>query len=114
MINSRTLCRLTLFAAIFSAAVLMMPGRANAQVQLSDKTIPLDLAIEAAREAVRRCEASGYLVSASVVDVAGVDRAFLRGDHSTVHTRGTAFKTVLLARACGGAMASELLKACRD
>lgn len=64
----------------------------QAQVQLSGKSLPLTLAIEAAEEAVRSCESGGYKVSVSVVDVAGVERAFLRGDHSTVHTRETAFK----------------------
>jgi uncharacterized protein GlcG (DUF336 family) len=81
-----------LLAAVFSAVVLALPGQASAQVQLTGKAIPLDLAIEAAHEAVRSCEASGYRVSASVVDVAGVERAFLHVDHSTIHTRETAFK----------------------
>lgn len=65
---------------------------AQAQVQLSGKTLSLALAQDAAQEALRSCEASGYRVSASVVDVAGVERVYLRGDHSTPHTRETAFK----------------------
>jgi uncharacterized protein GlcG (DUF336 family) len=73
-----------------SALVLAVP--ATAQVQLSGKQLPLDLAVEAAGEAVRSCEAGGYRVSVAVVDVSGVERALLRGDHSTIHTRETAFK----------------------
>ncbi|MBX9902089.1 MAG: heme-binding protein [Burkholderiaceae bacterium] len=65
---------------------------ANAQVLFSGKSISLNLATEVAREAIAQCEAGGYKVSASVVDVAGVERVFLRGDHSTIHTRETAFK----------------------
>ncbi|RTL57957.1 MAG: heme-binding protein [Rhodocyclaceae bacterium] len=78
--------------AAIATLVLLAPAAAQAQVQLSGKTLPLALAQEAAQEAIRSCEASGYRVSASVVDVAGVERAFLRGDHSTIHTRETAFK----------------------
>lgn len=69
-----------------------LPNVALAQVQFSGKTLPLELAQEAARVAIDTCAAKGYRVSASVIDVAGVERAFLRGDHSTIHTRETAFK----------------------
>lgn len=79
-------------ASLLLFALLLPAHRATAQVQLSGRTLPLALAAEAAQEAVRSCEAGGYRVSVSVVDVAGVERAFLRGDHSTIHTRDTAFK----------------------
>ena len=78
--------------ALSALGLLAVPNVADAQVQRSGKAVPLELAIEAAREAVRSCEASGYRVAVSVVDTAGVERAFLRGDHSTIHTRETAFK----------------------
>ena len=77
---------------IASACLLAAAGTAQAQVLLSGRQVPLALAQEAAQEAVRACEADGYRVSASVVDTAGVERVFLRGDHSTVHTRETAFR----------------------
>lgn len=64
----------------------------HAQVQTSGKVLPMSLALEAAQEAIRSCETSGYRISASVVDVAGLERVALRGDRSTVHTRETAFK----------------------
>lgn len=80
--------------AIFLTAIVTcgLAPSAHAQVQLSGKILPLELAQEAAREAINSCESSGYRVSASVVDVAGVERTFLRGDHSTIHTRETAYK----------------------
>ncbi len=78
--------------SITALALCALPIPTLAQVQLSGKTLPLALAQEAAQEAMRSCEASGYRVSVSIVDIAGVERAFLRGDHSTIHTRETAFK----------------------
>lgn len=86
------LYRLTLIAALASGACLALPGPVHAQVLSSGKMLPLALAQEAAQEAVRSCEASGYRVSVSVVDVSGVERVYLRGDRSTIHTRETAFK----------------------
>jgi uncharacterized protein GlcG (DUF336 family) len=82
--------RAGIYSVVCLAAFLSIP--VHAQVQTSGKTLPLALAIEAAQEAVRSCEASGYRVSVSIVDVAGLERTLLRGDHSTVHTRETAFK----------------------
>lgn len=77
---------------VAGASFLGMSAPGYAQVQLSGKSIPLDLAIEAAHEAIHSCELKGYKVSASVVDVAGVERVYLRGDHSTIHTKETAYK----------------------
>ncbi len=82
----------TLSVALLGAALLTLQTPAQAQVLTSGKQIPLNLAVEAAQVALQSCEASGYKVSVSVVDVAGVERAYLRGDHSTIHTRETAFK----------------------
>lgn len=86
------LYRLTLLAALASSACLAAPDSVHAQVLTSGKLLPLALAQEAAQEAVSSCEASGYRVSVSVVDVSGVERVYLRGDRSTIHTRETAFK----------------------
>jgi uncharacterized protein GlcG (DUF336 family) len=83
---------LTGLLAIAAASALVIATPAAAQVQLTGKQVPLNIALDAAQEALRSCEASGYRVSVSVVDVAGVERAFLRGDASTIHTRETAFK----------------------
>ena len=91
---------------------LIFAASAHAQVQLSGKAIPLDLAIEAAHEAIHSCELKGYKVSASVVDVAGVERVYLRGDHSTIHTKETAFKKAYTIATLGpifGATATSML-----
>lgn len=55
-------------------------------------SLPLDLALEAAQEAVRTCEANGYRVTATVIDMAGTPKVVLRGDRSTVHTGESSFR----------------------
>ncbi|MBN8873015.1 MAG: heme-binding protein [Rhodospirillales bacterium] len=65
---------------------------AAAQVQAHDRTLPLDLAVEAAREAVRVCATHDWPVSAAVVDAEGVVRVQLKGDRSTIHTRDSSFR----------------------
>jgi len=65
---------------------------AQAQVQNSGYTVPVALSVEAVQEAVKVCEANGYEVSAAVVDTSGELRAFIKGDHSTTHTRETSFR----------------------
>lgn len=65
---------------------------AHAQVMQRGYILPLDLAVEAASEAVRACAANGYPVTATVVDVSGVPQVVLRGDHSTIHTRESSFR----------------------
>jgi len=81
--------------AIFRlAAGLLLAGAAPAlaQVRHGEGQLPLALAIEAAQEAIRACEAQGWPVSVSVVDTAGVLRLQARGDHSTIHTEQSSFR----------------------
>jgi uncharacterized protein GlcG (DUF336 family) len=54
--------------------------------------LPLDMAVEAAIEAVHVCAAKGYFVTASVVDMDGVVQVELRGDGATVHTGESSFE----------------------
>jgi uncharacterized protein GlcG (DUF336 family) len=54
--------------------------------------LPLDLAVEAAQEAIRVCEGNGYRVTATVVDMAGTPKVVLRDDKSTVHTGESSFR----------------------
>lgn len=76
-----------------TAASLLLGGRcASAQVSKSGYVLSLDLAIEAAREAVNVCAGKGYDVTATLVDVAGTPQVVLRGDHATIHTRDTSFR----------------------
>jgi len=53
--------------------------------------LPLNLALEAATEAVRVCAQSGYHVTATVVDMDGVPQVALRGDGATIHTAESSF-----------------------
>jgi uncharacterized protein GlcG (DUF336 family) len=54
--------------------------------------LPLDVAIDAAQEAIRVCEAKQYWVTATVVDMDGVPQVVLRGDRATVHTGESSFR----------------------
>ncbi len=54
--------------------------------------LPLDMAVEAAIEAVHLSAGKGYLVTATVVDMDGVVQVELRGDGATVHTGESSFE----------------------
>jgi len=74
------------------AAGVALPASAPGQVSEHGYVLPLTLALAAAQQAVLTCAASGYDVTATVVDVDGVPKVVLRGDHSTIHTRDTSFR----------------------
>ncbi|MHB1200043.1 MAG: GlcG/HbpS family heme-binding protein [Polaromonas sp.] len=101
----------SILATLSIASSLALSNSVQAQVQTGGKTLTLALATEAAQEAVHSCEASGYRVSVSVVNVAGVERAFLRGDRSTIHTRETAFKKAYTVVTLGPIFASTTTSA---
>jgi uncharacterized protein GlcG (DUF336 family) len=78
---------------IFAAAAApVFPSPAVAQVAQSGYTLPLALAVEAATTAIDACRAKGWPVSAFVVDTSGVVKVHLKGDHSTIHTKDSAFR----------------------
>lgn len=77
-------------ATMFLGLTAALP--AAAQVTVSGYTLPMDLALEAAQEAVRACASKGYAVTATVVDVAGTPQVVLRGDHATIHTKDSAYR----------------------
>jgi uncharacterized protein GlcG (DUF336 family) len=62
------------------------------QVSISGRHLPLQLALEAAQEAVNTCQANGYDITATVVDIAGVPQVVLRADHATVHTKDSSYR----------------------
>ena len=64
----------------------------SAQVAESGYSLPLALAVEAATTAIDACKAKGWPVSAFVVDTSGVTKVHLKGDHSTIHTKDSAFQ----------------------
>lgn len=90
------------------AGSILLPVPATSQVAQSGYTLPLKLAIEAAAEAIRFCEAGGYKVSATVVDASGVVKLQAKGDHST---RGA---EIVAALGVGGAPGGEKDEACAE
>jgi len=85
-----SLMRYVASAAILAAGAASIP--ATAQVSKSGYVLPMNLALEAALEAVQTCSAKGYNVTVAVVDVAGTPEVVLRGDHATIHTKDTAYR----------------------
>lgn len=85
--------RLAFIAAATAAGIgLLASSPARAQIANSGYSLPHALALEAVAEAVRTCETSGYKVSAVAVDPSGEMKVFIKGDHSTTHTKETAFR----------------------
>jgi uncharacterized protein GlcG (DUF336 family) len=75
-----------------ACASIALPSTAATQVAQSGYSLPLALALEAATTAIDACEAKGWPVSAFVVDTSGVVKVHLKGDHSTIHTKDSAFR----------------------
>jgi len=75
---------------ITGAVALSAP--AHAQVQKTGNLLNLGLAMEAAAESVRVCEAQGWPVSVSIVDAAGNIKLQAKGDFATVYTRTSSFR----------------------
>jgi uncharacterized protein GlcG (DUF336 family) len=84
--NKVALCALVVTASI------ALPISTRAQVSNSGYVLPLNIALAAAQQAVLTCAASGYDVTATVVDVDGIPKVVLRGDHSAIHTRDSSFR----------------------
>jgi uncharacterized protein GlcG (DUF336 family) len=78
------------------AAALALPllapctGPANAQALIKKSYLPIELAYEALTTAVETCARQGQHVSGVVLDPAGLQQAFLRGDGAGIHTVETA------------------------
>ena len=79
-------------AAASLALATLLATPALAQVQKTGNFLSLDLAAEAALEAVRVCSAQGWPVSVAVVDTAGNVKLQAKGDHSTIHTKDSSFR----------------------
>lgn len=78
--------------ALVLSACASMARPSSAQVGESGYTLPLALAVEAATTAIDACKAKGWPVTATVVDTDGVVKVHLKGDHSTIHTKDSAFR----------------------
>jgi uncharacterized protein GlcG (DUF336 family) len=86
--------KLPRFATSLCAASVMTLSAQAQEPQASGfhYTLPLDVAVDAAKEAIRVCESRHYWVTATVVDMDGVPQVVLRGDRSTVHTGESSFR----------------------
>jgi uncharacterized protein GlcG (DUF336 family) len=86
--------KLTILTALLcSMPILSTPAQAQQAPQPGyHYTLPLNVAIEAAREAIRVCEEKHYWVTATVVDMDGIPQVVMRGDHATVHTGESSFR----------------------
>jgi uncharacterized protein GlcG (DUF336 family) len=97
--NSVSICLLAMAATANAAwaqsqATNRLTGAArpqSSQTTAFHYALPLNLAVEAATEAVRVCAQHGYLVTATVVDMDGVPQVALRGDGATIHTAESSF-----------------------
>ncbi|GMB80570.1 heme-binding protein [Shinella zoogloeoides] len=77
-------------------AALAFAGAANADV-LTERNMPLDIAVEAAQAAVNACAAKKFNVTAAVLDRAGITRAVLRADRAGPHTVDSAIRKAFTA-----------------
>ena len=72
---------------VLTGAVPSQPSQASPY----HYSLPLNLALEAATQAVHVCAEHGYQVTATVVDMDGVPQVALRGDGATIHTAESSF-----------------------
>jgi uncharacterized protein GlcG (DUF336 family) len=74
------------FALTLSVAATLAAPFASAQAVRTEKNMSLDLANQIASATVASCTASGYNVTATVVDRSGQVRAMMRADNAGTHT----------------------------
>ena len=80
-------------AMLFAAMPLAFPASAQSLHQERYRyELPLELAAEAASEAIRVCAKQHYLVTATVVDMDGIRQVVMRDDGATVHTGESSFE----------------------
>jgi uncharacterized protein GlcG (DUF336 family) len=85
--------RTTILAALLGCVAALIgaePSRPS-QNTAYHYLLPLDVALEAATQAVHACADHGYHVTATVVDMDGVPQVALRGDGATIHTSESSF-----------------------
>ena len=73
-------------------ALTLIDTAASAQAVRTEKNMSLELANQIATAAVASCTASGYAVTATVVDRAGTVRAVQRADNAGPHTLGASLQ----------------------
>src|SRR4051812_43475440 len=97
MMSSRWMLICVAFAITSAQAQESAPGAAASPPPSAAPPVPaargpaLDVSIDAAREALKVCEAKGFKVSVTVVDSAGVQKVLLAADGA--HSRGVQSST---------------------
>ena len=71
---------------VLAATLAMVPCAESAQTVVSERTLSLDAAQEAARGALEQCRKEGHKVTVTVLDHAGRTRVLLRDDGSRPHS----------------------------
>lgn len=83
---------LAVVLAVMIVALLANQASATANTEQPENMLSLDLAMEAASEAVKVCAAQGWYVSVSIVDSSGNVKVQVKGDHSSIHTKDSSFR----------------------
>jgi uncharacterized protein GlcG (DUF336 family) len=79
----------TRFAAVIGAAVTLLvaaPVTSVSQGLITQKALPLDMALNIAQGALQACRANGYHVTVTVLDGSGIVKALARDDGASVMT----------------------------
>lgn len=82
--------QLTVRLALLIACVVSIS--ANGQTLSTTGVLPLSLAMDAAAETIRVCEAKGFKVAVAIVDPDGVIKLQVRGDGSPIHSQEFSFR----------------------
>jgi hypothetical protein len=82
---TRNFSRFAALTALVGGMYLNTP--ADAQVERSGYSLPLNLAMEAAAEAIRTCEVNGYNVTVTIMDSSGVVKLLAKGPQHDPHQR---------------------------
>jgi len=80
------------YLLILITLLTMLPIQSYAHSVKNSDSLALNSAIDAAQETIRFCETSGHHITATVVDMSGQVKVQLKGDHSTIQTKDTAFR----------------------
>jgi uncharacterized protein GlcG (DUF336 family) len=105
---TRARSHIALIASLLTASVAAAPT--SAADVLTTHRLSAALATDIAVAAIAACTKLGYTITASVVDIDGVNQALIRGDGAGIHTvqaaRDKAFTAVTYGRA-GSAVAEQ-------
>ena len=81
-----------------SAAIICLSSPGHTEGLVTQKNIPLAMAVTIANAALAKCQSLGFKVSAVVLDRAGLPLVMLRGDGAGLHTPEGAERKAYTAR----------------